>query len=584
MHTTRLRSGGLIPRWARLLSPSARREEGFSLIEVAVAIGVFALVGVFMSQLLGAGFKGVLLGKRREVATQEANRLIEIARSLSYNAIGLVSTDATLATDEAIEEHDGKQSYLSDTSWEPLIWANNPSGHPFDPHIQQVQRAATALTHYVYVTGVDPNGDGAIDMKRITVRVTWNNSGTTGPKNEVRTQTLVNESGSAGTGPGGSCVGDCSPTTTGRTPLKAKAFASGGSAKIQSSVLGLSDALTVALPNSTGTSKFRAVSDATCTAKSAALQALDIVDLEGYSVQARADDDARTATPSDPAPQSSSGVLTIPAGPVLNLLGPTIGSPISCDAAALSLPSEVGTGSALSAFSATTDVVALGGLLDWLLTVASIDTLPVTQSIDQEVVSGQREIEAAASGAVGTVQLLKIPSLFSNGLVQVDALSYGVAVRGAAGTPSQVPTVTSPNFGVRVFDNGNKLGSTCSAAAATGISASRSGSYCLLTVNASTSGYIGGSVSVTHNFTELIGLNVVSLAYTVNIDFLPPAKSPAEGVVGSNGERRWSAEYKPIAISASLDSSVLGTTLIDSDVDLNIGNVTAEACAGATCV
>jgi prepilin-type N-terminal cleavage/methylation domain-containing protein len=575
VHTTCLRSPGLISRWSRLLSPAARRDEGFSLIEVAVAIGVFAIVGVFMSQLLGAGFKGVLLGKRREVATQEANRLIEVTRSLSYDAIGLVSTDATLATDEAIEEHEGKQSYLSDTTWEPLIWANNPSGHPFDPHIQAVERASTDLTDYIYITGVDANSDGTIDMKRITVRVSWDNAGTVGPKNEVRAQTLVNQSEPSG------CVGDCSPL---RTPLRAKGFTSGGSAKIESSILGLSNPLTVTLPSSTGTSKFRAVSDATCAATSATLQALDIVDLKGYSVSATADDDARTATPSDPAPQTSSGVLTIPAGPVTSILGPTIDSPISCDAAALPLPTEEGTGSALSAFTATTDVEALGGLLDWQLTIADIATLPVTQSIDQEVVAGQREIASAASGSVGTVQILKIPSMFSNGLVQVDGLSYGVSVRGAAGTPSEAPTVTTPNFTVRVFDNGSNLGSGCDAVTATGISASRSGSYCLVTVNASASGYVGGSVSVTHNFTQLIGLNVVNLAYTVDVDFLPPAKSPADGVEGANGEKRWSAEYKPIVISASLDSSVLGTTLIDTDVNLNIGNVTAEACAGATCV
>jgi hypothetical protein len=76
----------------------------------------------------------------------------------------------------------------------------------------------------------------------------------------------------------------------------------------------------------------------------------------------------------------------------------------------------------------------------------------------------------------------------------------------------------------------------------------------------------------------------VSLAYTTTIDILPPAKTDADGEIGPNGERRWTAEYTPIAVSASLDSSVLGISLIDVDVDFNLGQVSAKACAGATCL
>lgn len=583
VHRTHVRFRRRASVWD-LFSPvarAARRDQGFSVVEVMIAVAVFAVVGAFTSQLLGAGFRGVLLGKRRAVATQEANRVIEIARSLSYDAIGLIESDPTIATDSAIETHASKRSFLSGTKWEPIIWATNPTGHPFSPHIQAIQRGATSLTDHIYVTGVDSNGDGEIDLKRVVVRVAWGESGTSGPRNEVRTQTLVNESGVVGAGPGASGGTD----TSGLTPLRATTLATGGALKITSGLLGLSNPLSVTLPTTTGISTFRAVSDATCAATSATLQALDIVDLKGSSVTAEADDDARTAKPSDPPAETSAGNISIGANAVGNILGASIASPVSCDATAIPLPSEVGTGSALGAnLNAQTTVTALGGLLNWLLTIADVQTLPVGQTITHESVAGQREVAAQATGSVGLVQVLKIPSIFSNGLVQVDGLSFGASVRGAAGTPSAAPTVTTPNFTVRVFDNGNKLGASCTGITGAGISASRSGSYCNVTVNTAANGYIGGNITVSHSFTELVGVDIVNLIYTITIDLLPPAKSPVDGVVGANGERRWSAEHTPIAVSATLDSNVLGVSIIDSDVDLNLGSVKSTACAEATCI
>jgi hypothetical protein len=136
--------------------------------------------------------------------------------------------------------------------------------------------------------------------------------------------------------------------------------------------------------------------------------------------------------------------------------------------------------------------------------------------------------------------------------------------------------VTAPTIALRVYDNANHLpnGTTCT---------SHSGGYCLVSVNPSAAGFSGLSIDVTNNFTQLLGLNVVNLGYTTSVDVLPPTKSPAAGVTGPNGERRWSAEYTPIAINAHLTASILGVSIIDATVDLNLGTVKAEACAGVTC-
>lgn len=534
-----------------------------------MAIGIFAVIAAFMSQELAGGLRGVLGSKRREVATQEANRVLEIARSLSYGAVGLVSADPTIGTcaslaDSALSCQAGKISYhLSGSTYEPIVWATSPSGHPFNPHTAAVARGSTDLTRYVYVTGVDSNADGTIDMRRVFVRVSWDDSGSRGPKNEVTAQTLIHPNGT----PTGAGAG---------TPLTGESLATGGSLKIDSSLLGLSAPLHITLPTSTGSSRFRAVSTTNCSTKSAAVNVLDVVDLSGEPVTVTADDDSRTETPSDPAAQSKTGVLNIPAGPVANLVGSTISSPITCEADIAEYGHEAGTGSPLAtSLNAQTDVLGLGGDLNWLLTLASVDTLPVTQEINHEIVNGQREVHSRASAASGVISILKLPSAgITDGLVRIDGLSYGASVRAADGTPSAAPAVTAPTISLGIYDNGNKIpGCT-----------SRSGGYCVLSVNPAAAGFAGATYNVTHDFTQLLGLNAINLSYTTTVSILPPTKTPVAGEIGANGEKRWSAEYTPMSVATHLNASVLGNELINANVDLDVGTVRARACAGTTCL
>jgi hypothetical protein len=536
-------------------------------------MGIFSLVALFTLGALGSGLRGVLLAKHREVATEEANRILEIARSLSYNDVGLVQTptDPTIATDTAnIQQHNSVLSYLVNGVWEPIVWATNMTGHPFNPHIQTLQRGSTTLKRYVYVTGVDTSGDGIADVKRVTARVSWDNT-TSSAANEVRAQTMINESGIVPTGPGSS-----GGTTSGLTPLTATTHSTGGSLTIEDALIGTGVPLHISLPTSDGSSTFRAVSNTNCTTRSASLEAGNLGNAPGYSVSVTADDDSRTPTSSQPSAKTSNGVLTVPAGALSTILGSSIGSPISCEASVNPLGHELGSASALTAMNAQHSVVALGGLLNWLLTLASIQTQPVSQEVTHEVVSGNREVHSSSTTATGLINVLKIPGVIADGLVRVDATNIAASVRASEGTPSQAPSVTAPAVNLRVFDNGNHLpnGSVCQ---------SHQSGYCLLSVNPSSSGFTGLSIDVTNTFTQLVGLNVVNLSYTTSVDIFPPSKSPTAGVVGPNGERRWSAEYTPMAISASLDASVLGASIIDSSVGLNLGTVQAKACAGTTC-
>jgi hypothetical protein len=287
-----------------------------------------------------------------------------------------------------------------------------------------------------------------------------------------------------------------------------------------------------------------------------------------------ADDDSRTAIPPNPSSQSKNGVLSIPAGPVAALLGSVVNSPVSCEANIIDLGHELGTGSVAGTVTAQKNILGLGGLLNWLLTLASVETLPVTQQIDHEIVAGHREAHSQAALGAGLVSVLKLPAAgISDGLVRIDGLSYGASVRASEATPSAPPSVSSPTINLRIYDNANKL-SGCT---------SRTSGYCVISVDPGAAGFNGLTFDVTHNFTQLLGLNVINLSYTTHVAILPPIKDPIAGTTGANGERRWSAEYTPLTISASLNASVLGVPLIDADVDLNLGTVRAQACEGVTC-
>lgn len=563
-------------------------ERGFSIIEVVVAMALFAIVATFMSQTLAGGMKGVLGAKRREVATHEGTRTIEIARSLSYNAIGLDVTDpadATIATDPAIQDQAGVKKYLVGTEWEPIIDSTG-ADNPFNPHILEVTRGSTKLTRYVYVTGVDSDADGTQDLKRVTVRVSWDSAGSAGPKNEIRAQTLINPEGIV--------------TTGDITPLKTDSFVSGGTVTVKSDtgvLTGLVPAVlpetpeSITLPNSTGASTYRAVSTTSCTTRSTALSGAGTTIYGGEPVSVTADDDAQTTAETNPAPQTYSSIPPVTVGGVDAisdlLLQATVSSPVSCQATAEDndgatptddgYPYEAGSASSPGTLELVQSLTGLGlALPSTSLTAVSVAPQPISQSIDDQLVSGSRETLASAQGSIGTVNILKLPGVFADGLVRVDGLTYGVAVRGAAGTPSAAPTVTSPTINMRIYDVDSQIPN--------GSCASRTGGYCVISVNPAAVGFTGAAFDVSTS----VNVGLTQLIYEIHVNLHPPAKDTVDGVVGPNGEKRWSAEYTPISVSARLRASLTvplvgSAVLSDTTADVTLGSAKAEACAGVTC-
>lgn len=554
---------------------------------MVVSIGVFAVVLLLISTMLAAGMRGVLLGKRREVAVQEANRLIEMARSLSYDEVGLASNDPTIPSDPEIVDQSGTLSYLVDgpsSIYEPIIWAATSTDHPFNPHTTSVARGSTDLTNHVYVTGVDTDGDGSFDMKRILARVEWREEGSQGPKNEVRSQTFVDESGLV------ECPsGDPSCGGGGNVPIETSTDASAGTISARSDRGDLdalidavlpADPVVAGLPSSRGQGSLHGVSDITCTSESFYLQDPTGTQYGGDTVSVSADDDGVTAKPEDPPDQSKTGSFSVAGGDAVDDLVTQTGlsSPISCHASASDsdglpptddgLPYERGQADGPTLVTMTEDISG-AGLLSDTLTVLSLDTTSVEQSIDHALVDGRRDAVSSASGSFGNLEVLSEPGSIPDGLVRVRAFDYSATATASDGAPP-APQVSVPGgITIDVFDpEGDIPSTTCT---------SYSGSYCTITFDPLAGGFSATAVgSVTAN------LGLTTLSYDIDVQAFP-APSVTDGEIGVNGERRWTAEYTALQISSRLQIEYGGILLTDSLVDLNLAKVSASGCTGVGC-
>ncbi|HVE90935.1 MAG TPA: hypothetical protein VNE62_01355 [Actinomycetota bacterium] len=594
-HETRRRTGLCARLGARLRD--RHPEAGLSIVEVVVAMMILSAVMVLLMSSLASGMKGVLRGKQREVATQELTRVLEFARSLSYDNLGLAPAgqDPTIATDPLIVNQSGSYRYLVDTAanrTEPIVWATQGAGHPFNPHQATINRGASTLTRYIYVTAVDDNADGVTDYKRVLGRVSWDPRGTQGAaENQVRAQTLVSESGLV---PAGSIT----------VPMSATAAALGGSASVRLASGSLAQALNanatsagpviIGMPETNGAIKHRVTSNVSCAGKSSYLQGSGNTYGEERPVVASADDDpSSTSQVPDEKTDSWSG---LPATQItqlddvdLMIAQSSISSPVSCLADASNavgdgspapddaLPYESGTGGGPSNLTAVQNIGAAG------LTAQSMDVLAlgspsVSQSIDSNTVSASREILSRASGTAGATTFMRIAGVLPGGLVSADAFSYSAATTAGEGTPSAAPSVSVPSgIVLRLHDP--------LAALPAGACDSRVGATCNKTISPSAAGFAGYSQTLSGSIVS--GLTTLRFEYTV--DAFTPAKDSLNGVVGPNGERRWTAQYTAMSIRARLSIDVSpglglpGVTVTDSIVDMTMGSISATGCAGVTC-
>lgn len=194
----------------------ARREEGFTFVELAVAVAILGVSLVLLTALIANNLGGVLHGKQRAAANSLAQQILEKARSTPYARLGLAQADATVGADpEILADANGTNWFGPDCSagvppaagvaCEQVVELSSPGPpSPFDLHREaDIERGPTTLERWIYITAADQDqdgvpddedGDGVEDLKRVTVRVEWGNPGVRGADNRVRLETLIDPS------------------------------------------------------------------------------------------------------------------------------------------------------------------------------------------------------------------------------------------------------------------------------------------------------------------------------------------------------------------------------------------------------
>lgn len=193
----------------------ARGEGGFTVAEALVGLGLVFTATLFLMGSLTTGIRGLLTGRQRLTATSVAKEHIEDLRRACYDRIGHDLDDATLATDDDLDDSSG--TWVYQPTGEDLVGARTSSGCSGDAavpvhHVTGQTRDDTPYEVWTYVTSVEPSGAGnGLRHKRITVVVRWDNeqygADTIDPR--IRLSTLVFEhdtipgAGGSGGGPGG---------------------------------------------------------------------------------------------------------------------------------------------------------------------------------------------------------------------------------------------------------------------------------------------------------------------------------------------------------------------------------------------
>jgi type II secretory pathway pseudopilin PulG len=158
----------------RFRHPAA--DEGFTIVESVVALGLIFMVLTGLLGTLGSATKGIVTARQRNAAVGLANQVLETARASSYATVGLNSTDTTLATDPAIVSgtYDPDGAATANAP-EPLAYASPSNQSPWPLHKFPSVISGTTYQTYVYVTTVTPSG--ADPYKRVTTLVDWSGSG-----------------------------------------------------------------------------------------------------------------------------------------------------------------------------------------------------------------------------------------------------------------------------------------------------------------------------------------------------------------------------------------------------------------------
>ena len=151
-------------------SRALRREEGFTIIETMVALGVILASVVALAYVTTAGFNSIGYARQRQTATGLANQAMEQVRGLPFDTLkkGLNNADLIAMTDTNITKVGTEYFYAG----EQIPRGDNATVVPLVPHTQTLNDAtATAFKVRTYVTYYQ--NKPTTNTFRVTVLVTW---------------------------------------------------------------------------------------------------------------------------------------------------------------------------------------------------------------------------------------------------------------------------------------------------------------------------------------------------------------------------------------------------------------------------
>ena len=183
------------------LFPLRRRlaaDEGFTLIELVIAMGVILTALLAMAYTATIGFSDIALARQRQGANGLADQAMEQIRGLPFDTIkkGLatwdVGTDANIVACGTLKCYNFKGVIPNEnipTSGYPAP-PSNPKITPLVPHVQTLKVGATSYTVSAYVTYYK-NDTTQSSTYRAIVTVTWTNTARHGVSSRVENQSIL---------------------------------------------------------------------------------------------------------------------------------------------------------------------------------------------------------------------------------------------------------------------------------------------------------------------------------------------------------------------------------------------------------
>ncbi|MDQ3991970.1 MAG: hypothetical protein M3245_06665, partial [Actinomycetota bacterium] len=178
----------------RPLAARLAGEDGFSLVEALVALGVMLGALLAMAYTAAAGFTDIAGARQRQSASALANKVLEQVRAVPYETVAKGLDTADLAGDPLIvlcgTDHYYRACPTDDPNAEKIEHATDlPQVTPIVPHVQTFGPPEQPTTYTVSTYVTEAKNIPATGGLRATVSVSWTTD--RGTPGSIQAQTLL---------------------------------------------------------------------------------------------------------------------------------------------------------------------------------------------------------------------------------------------------------------------------------------------------------------------------------------------------------------------------------------------------------